>query len=178
MIKRLLLLLVFIITIFTGCSIKKDLTLNIEADFVQSNSTNKSYTLTQNVSAKDASSDFDKYSGDLDGVELTSSTYLVSYFSGDATQTVSATVKISDQSGNQMTDLATITNINLLTVAAKDQNLTVSNEGINTFVNLMKNSPNNATLYFNGSTNEVPFTATIKLKFAFKVTYKKGFPYF
>jgi hypothetical protein len=162
----------------TGCDIKKDFTFNVEKEFVQTNSPNKTYSLTGDISSTQISSDFEKYKDDLDNVEIQSSKYLVSYFSGSATQNVSAHIKIGDVNGQQSVDLATINNVILYNVAAKDQPLDLSSAGKQKLQDLIRNSPYNARFYFDGQTNEVPFTATIKLKFEVKVTYKKGFPYF
>jgi hypothetical protein len=163
--------------IATGCDIKKDFTFTVEKEFVQTNSPNKSFSMTGDISATQISSDFDNYKDDIDNIEIVSSKYLVSYFSGSTTQTISTHIKIGDTGGQQSVDLASVTNINLYSVASIDQSLDLSSAGNNKLTELLKNSPYSLRLYFDGSTNEVPLTATIKLKFEIKVTYKKGFPY-
>jgi hypothetical protein len=179
MFRKIFTSLVFIYAIFslTGCDIKKDFTFDVEKEFVIQNYPIKSYTTSGDISASQASSDFDKYKGDLDKVEIQSAKYFASYFSGTATQNISGHLKIGDISGNQSVDLATIPNVLLINIAAKEQSMDLSSAGQSKFNDLLLNSPYSARLYFDAATNEVPLTATMRFKFTFKVTYKRGFPY-
>jgi hypothetical protein len=169
---------IYAVLLLTGCDIKKDFTFDIEKEFAIQNYPLKSYTTTGDVSATQVSSDFDKYKGDLDNVEIQSGKYYASYFSGSATQNISGHLKIGDVSGNQSVDLATIPNVLLINIAAKEQTMDISSAGQKKFNELLLNSPYSARLYFDAATNEIPLTATMKFKFTVKVTYKKGFPYF
>ena len=55
--------------LFLNCSIKKDFEFDLVKEFnVQYGST--SYSKTDDISAIEASSDFDKYEGDLESVEI------------------------------------------------------------------------------------------------------------
>jgi len=74
----------------SGCTIKKDFTLNLEKDFVVNQSDNPSYSQTGDVRATDFSSDFETYKGDLDAVEVQQASYIVTYWTGPSTQTFPA----------------------------------------------------------------------------------------
>jgi len=160
----------------SGCTIKKDFTLNLERDFVVNQSDNPSYSQTGDVRATDFSSDFETYKGDLDAVEVQQASYIVTYWTGPSTQTTNASVMIGDLSGGTPVLLSSVSNVNLMSVAAREQTLSLNSAGSQKLNDLIKNSPYGARFYFTGTVNQVPVIFTTKVKVQLKVTYKKQIP--
>jgi hypothetical protein len=168
--------LLFSCLLFNACDIKKDFTFTIETKEASAAALQE-YSTTDDIDAASASSDFDKYKDDIDNVEIIRAKYLVTSFTGSADQKInSAHWKIGDINSTQSVDLASISNVYLINVAAVEQEITMSSAGNSRLRDLIRNSPHKARIYFDSNANSV-ITFKVKLKFDIKVTYKRSFPY-
>jgi len=158
---------------FTSCELTKDFVVTIERTF-DVNYAQTTYDKTEKIDGTEASSDFDKYADDLKSVDIVKATYIVTSFTGSLTQKiVSATVKVGPTDGSTATDLASMSNVVLSAVAAKEQTLTTNQSGEDKFQELLLKDPHQALVYFAGSANEAPLKFQIKFKFECKVKYEK-----
>ena len=176
--KKISLFLSFLVLglLLNACDIKKDFNFTIETKEASAVALQQ-YSTTDDIDASSASSDFDKYKDDIDNVEITGVKYLVTSFTGTADQKInSAHWKIGAVNSTQSVDLASISNVYLISVAALDQNLQMSSAGQNSLRDLIRNSPHQARVYFDATASSA-VTFKVKLKISVKVTYKKGFPY-
>jgi len=158
-----------------GCSASHDFEFDLSRDFqVVGSSTH--YVLSQNVSATDVSSDFNTYKSDISDVQVVSAKYLISAFTGPSSQRIdSASLKCGATTDSVATTLiAAMNNVNLLSVAAVDQDLPLNDAGKTTLKNLIRNDPNAAKLSFAGFSNEGPMNFTVTFKIHMKVTYTKS----
>lgn len=172
--KRMFLLGLLLVALsLTGCALTKDFTLTLERTFnVNYNGT--SYALQNDVDATEASSDFDKYVSDLKSVKIEEVTYLVSNFTGPATQKiVSAKLQVGPTDGSTPTDIATMADVVLSSVAAKEQTLNTSNAGEEELEDLLLKGDHQARIYFTGTANQAPVKFTIKFTIECKVKYEK-----
>lgn len=162
---------------YWGCSVSKDFSFGIDKEFSATNFNSLTYSIADVVDAKQSSSDFDKYKGDLSSLDITSASYLISYFSGPANQNiVSGTLSVGDAAGTTQKVLATFSNINLLSVAAKTQAMTLTADGKQFFKDQLMGSLGSAKLYFTATTNQTPITFTVKFHFDISATYKTTVP--
>jgi hypothetical protein len=157
----------------SGCSVSKDFEFDLERDFTVV-SANSAYSQTSDVDVTTLSSDFTTYKDDLENVEVVSATYTVTYFNGPATQNItSATLTVADPASPTPQIISTMTNVNLISVAAVTQTIPVESAGSDKLVQLVKNSPYTVRLAFGGAVNETPVNFIIKFKVKLKVTYTK-----
>jgi len=172
--KKLGLLAVLLAALsFASCELTKDFMVTIEKTF-DVNYNNTVFTSTGDVDATTASSDFDKWASDLKSVDIVKATYIVTSFTGPAAQTItSATVFAGPVDGTLSTELATMSGVNLASVAAKEQTLTTKQAGEDKLQNLLLKDPHQARIYFSATANQAPVKFTIKFKFECKVTYEK-----
>ena len=172
--KRMFLLGLLLVAVsLTGCALTKDFTLTLERTFnVNYNGT--SYAVQNDVDATEASSDFDKYLSDLKSVKIEEVTYLVSNFTGSATQKiVSAKLQVGPTDGSTPTDIASMADVVLSSVAGKDQTLNTSNAGEEELEDLLLDGDHQARIYFTGTANQAPVKFTVKFTIECKVKYEK-----
>jgi hypothetical protein len=168
--------IIFCYILFSGCTIKKDLTFSVTKTYTVNSYQSTTYTSISDILASDAGSDFEKFKGDLESVELLSIKYEALYVPTTVTNTqnVSATIKVCNLQDQNITDLAIAPVINLKSLYKNEQNATLNSTGCTAINNLLLHSPNSARIYFFAVTNETPFTATFQFVFNFKATYKKS----
>jgi hypothetical protein len=100
---------------------------------------------------------------------------VVTHSHGSATQRiVQRNQRVGDTQGGAQIALTTFTNVNLASVAAREEALVISNDGKENLISRLRNSPHTARLYFDGSTKKTPVDFKVKVKFDVIVTYKVG----
>lgn len=177
--KGLLLLALFaaVPIAYIGCSVSKDFTFGLNKDFVVYNYSSMTYSRSDTADANKASSDFSKYKSDLQSLDIQGATYTVTSFSGAATQKiVSGSLSVSDVRGGTAVALASITNVNLSSVAGVTKELPLSDAGKQFFKDQLMGSAGAAVLTFSATTNETPISFTVRFHFDIKATYEKTFP--
>ncbi|MBS1902816.1 MAG: hypothetical protein JSS75_03855 [Bacteroidetes bacterium] len=177
---RQLLFLALIATtpiLLNSCTVNKDFSFGLDREFVVNNYSSTTYSRSDTADANKASSDFTKYKSDMQSLEIERATYTITSFSGSATQTiVSGSLAVSDIRGGTSITLASISNVNLSSVAAMTQELPLSDAGKQFFKDQLLGSAGAAILTFSATTNETPITFTVRFHFDIKATYEKSFP--
>ncbi len=171
--KTILVMLLTLLWLFTACEFNKDFMVTLQKDFtVHYNGT--SYAQTGDVNGNDFSDDFKKYRDDLKSLEIVKLTYIISNFTGSATQKInSATLEVGDPAGSALTNLASLSNVLLAAVAGKEEEIVVDAKGENKLEDLLLGDESKARLVFSGTANEAPVKFTIKFKIQCKVKYEK-----
>ncbi len=161
----------------SGCEVSKDFSFDITKEFVVSNYASTSYTRVDSVDARTSSSDFEKYKSDMESLDIASATYTITYFTGPASQEVtSGTLVVGELGGSATKTLATLSNINLLSSAAKETTLPLDESGKQFFKDQLWGPSSGAKLYLNLTTNEAPVNFTVRFKFHIKATYATTIP--
>ncbi len=160
--------LIFISTCFFSCDL-----LDVEKEFwlehtfiVQGN--NASFDEDYLLDAAAESDVIEEYADLIKSIEILQVTYEVTYHNGsDSQQINSATLTVSDASGNGPVPMGTVTNLNLASLVGNVQNLAFNQAGVDRAAELIKNAPHSFLLNLAGSVNETP--VDFKVKFRFKV---------
>ena len=157
----------------SGCSVSKDFEFELQREFaVLYDGT--TYAVTQSVDATQLSDDFDTHQDEIDNVRLLGASYLVTQFTGTATQEiVSATLKVGGLSETPTEVVASVSNVNLQGAAAGEQELTLNDAGKTKVEDLIGAEPFAANLSFEGSVNEAPVNFHIRFTLRMKATYTK-----
>lgn len=160
-----------------SCEIKKDFKFTVTKDVVINNYQSTTYSTTADINASDAGSDFEKFKSDLDAIELEGITYKLISKSSSApsNQSAAALVKVSNQQGQNITNLARADQQLMVDIYQQELNANIYADGKSMITELLVKSPNSARVYFDAMTNMTPFTATFRFVFSFKATYKKSF---
>lgn len=159
--------------LFSSCELSKDFMVNLEKEFVV-NYAATSYSQAGDVDATKFSGDFDKYREDLKSLDIVKLSYVITSFTGSLTQKITnATLKVGDTDGSSLTDLASLSNVLLSAVAAKEQEIIVNEAGEDVLEDLLLGDDSTARLSFAGTANEAPVKFTIKFKIQCKVKYEK-----
>ena len=162
---------------YLGCSVSKDFSFGIDKEFVVSNYDSLTYNRSDVVDARKYSGDFDKYKSDLTGLDISSASYTITYFSGPASQKiVTGTLSVGDLNGTTQKVLATVSNVSLASVTGISQPLTLTDAGKTYFRDQLRGSTSSAILYFTATTNEKPVTFTVKFHFDLSATYSTRVP--
>ena len=172
---------VIIISSIIGCETNKDLTLEIEKEYLISYKTTVT-SLDSVVIPSQVNSDFEKHKFDIQSASLQNATYTVTSLQpptgkkADSLKVDSIGIKIGDIFGNSQTYFTSLKNI-YLNRALTPQSLNIlSNDGQTKLENFIGNAPYSTRLYLK-YTNPLDSTVyKVKFNFAFKVTYKQKTP--
>ncbi|HNY91619.1 MAG TPA: hypothetical protein PKM23_08845 [bacterium] len=161
------------VALMTGCTLSKDFVVTLEKEYtVNYNST--SYSKTEIVDATSFSDDLDKFEDDLKSVNVTKITYTVTYFNGPATQQItSAVLSVAPAEGGSFTTLTTLANVNLMSVAAKEQEVEIDEAGEEVVEDELLGDDHKLQWKFSGTANQAPVNFKIKFKVTCKVKYEK-----
>ena len=161
--------------VIIGCSASKNFTFSIDKVFVVNNYSSTSYTSSDTINATQESSDFNTYKSDLQSVSIQSATYTITSFTGPLTQTItSATVTVKALDGSSSKVLATLSNVNLSSVAAITQPLTLTDDGKQFFENQLTGSTSSVVITFTATANQAPVNFTVKFHFDILTNYSKS----
>jgi PBP1b-binding outer membrane lipoprotein LpoB len=123
------------------------------------------------------SHEFTKHKNNIDKVEVSRISYLITSTRGDITNAKIDSIKIQvdDIYNHPLTaiDLALKSNIVLANVVDIEQNMQINSAGKNRLIDLIKDPPNFSVLYFSANTSGGFFSYSVKFKVYFRVTYKK-----
>jgi hypothetical protein len=171
--KNLFFILLITAFVFNSCEVKHDFTFTFDTN--ESTAAAVDLSFSEVVDAASISSEFSKYKNDIDKVEISRIRYLITDFTGIATEKInSIQIKVGDPNDNQSTDLASATDIVLANIQGTEQDMQMNSAGQNRLSDLIKNSPNKAKIYFSATADGIVIYK-VKLKIDFKVTYKKSF---
>ena len=157
----------------TGCELSKDFMVTLEKEFtVNYNST--AYSKSDIIDGKSFSDDFEKFEDDLKSVEVVKVTYVVTSFTGSASQKiVSADLSVAPAAGTEFTRLAALKEVNLMSVAAKEQDVAIDEAGEEVLQDELLGADHTLQIKFAGTANEAPLNFKIKFKVQCKVKYEK-----
>jgi capsular polysaccharide biosynthesis protein len=162
--------LLFISMYFFSCDL-----LDVEKEFwlehtfiVQGNNTNFDEDYLLDAAAE--SDVIEEYADLIKSIKILEVTYEVTYHNGDATQQINtATLTVSDASGNGPVTIGTVTNQNLASLVGNVQNLAFNQAGVDRAADLIKNPPHAFLLNLAGSANEAPLDFGVKFRFKVKM---------
>ena len=162
--------LLLVSTYFYSCDL-----LDVEKEFwlehtfiVQGN--NASFDEDYLLDAAAESSEIEEYADLIKSIEIIEVTYEVTYHNGTATQQInSATLSVSDASGNGPVTIGTVTNQNLSSLLNNVQTLAVNQAGVDRAADLIKEAPHSMLLNLTGSANETPLDFRVKFRFKVKM---------
>ncbi|GEM_PF-750332 len=170
-----LIAIVLIAFSFSACSVNKDFSFAIEKQFVVTGYNSLTYSSIDTVNARQSSSDFDKYKGDISSLDISSATYTITYFSGPSSQKItSGTLSVGDVNGSAPKVIATVSDISLGSIMGTAQPLTLTADGKQYFKDLLMGGSSSALLYFTATTNQTPITFTVLFHFNLSATYSKS----
>jgi len=173
--KRITVLAILLIAaaLMTGCTLSKDFVITLEKEYtVNYNST--SYSKTEIIDGTSSSDDLDKYEDDLKTVNVTKITYTVTYFNGPATQQItSALLSVAPVNGSSFTTLTTLADVNLMSVAFKEQEVEIDEAGEEVVEDELLGDDHRLQCKFSGTANQAPVNFKIKFKITCKVKYEK-----
>jgi len=130
---------------------------------------NAAFSGTELLDAIQACNMINEYASHLKSIEITEIKYYVSYFNGPITQQINtATLSIADEYGNDVYEVATISNI-VLSNASNETVLPLNETAVSKLADLIKNDPNKATIYLSGVVNETPVDFSVVFKFKVKM---------
>jgi hypothetical protein len=172
--KRSLFFILLLSTfVFSSCEIKHDFNFTFETG--ESTAAAADLSFSEVLDAASVSSEFSKYKNDIDKIEISRIRYLITDFTGIATEKInSIKIKIGNVNDNQSVDLASANNIELANVKGTEQDMQMVSAGQSRMSELLKNSPHKAKIYFSAGADGVVIYK-VKLKIDLKVTYKKSF---
>ena len=132
--------------------------------------TNTNSISSTEILKANTNSDFEKYSKKLNSIDIQRITYTVSSSSLPAGLVInSGKIEFAGKGGN--VTLITMSNVDISGNLGKEVDFTLPNQSVtDEFGDLLKNAPNEATLYFTGSTNKGPLVAQVAIKFYTKAT--------
>ncbi len=158
----------------TGCTIDKDFNFSLNQDFVISNYPTTTYSRSDTIDASKSSSDYNKYKADIKDIEIESATYTITSFAGPTTQNiVSGVLTVTTLDGTSSKVIASISNVNLSSIGATPQPLTLTEDGKLLMKNQLSGASSSAILNFTATTNEAPISFTVRFHFIAKATYSK-----
>ena len=162
--------LIFISTYFYSCDL-----LDVEKEFwlehtfiVQGN--NAGFDEDYLLDAAAESSEIEEYADLIKSIEIIEVTFEVTYHNGTATQQINtATLSVSDASGNGPATIGTVSNQNLHSLLNNVQTLAVNQAGVDRAADLIKEAPHSMLLNLAGSANETPLDFRVKFRFKVKM---------
>jgi hypothetical protein len=158
-------------TLNIGCSkldVVEDLTFDMT---MQVQSSTADINVQQLLEADSLSDEIDKYSNMIKDIQLLEVTYQITQVgdSNVATKINTATLTVADASGAGEKTIATITNQDIASLPIP-QPLTLDQEGITRFEDLIKNDPHSGIIKVTGSADAAPVDFTVKFVFKVKMT--------
>ncbi|HNS73027.1 MAG TPA: hypothetical protein PKI81_06460 [bacterium] len=166
-------LLLMGMALMTGCTLSKDFIVTLEKEYTV-NYNGTSYSKAELINATSFSDDLDKFEDDLKSVNVTKVTYLVTYFNGPASQQInSALLSVAPADGSSFTTLTSFANVNLASVAAKEQEVEVDEAGEEVVEDELLGADHSLQMKFAGTANQAPLNFKIKFKVTCKVKYEK-----
>jgi hypothetical protein len=159
------------LTINTGCD-KLDITeeLELEIEFT-ANSSTADYSDQQLFDATENSSVINDYADKITKIEVTEVTVWLTSFNGPTGQKiVTETLSVADENGGGEIIIGTVADQDLASLLNNPIPLTVSQEGIDLFAKLIKDSPHKALVKNFGSTDSAPIDFVCRFKFKVKMT--------
>ncbi len=173
--KKLLMLvpLLAAVAMITGCELSRDFVVTVQKEFtVNYNST--SIARTELIDGTTYSDDLEKYAADLKSVDVNRVTYTVTYFNGSNTQEItSAVLSVAPSAGSDFTTLASMSRVNLMSVAAIEKELEYDKAGEKVLEDGLLGDDHSFQLKFAGTANQAPLNFKIKFKIECKVKYEK-----
>jgi hypothetical protein len=156
-----------------GCTgkktIKKTFHMVLELNFDVQDPSNTSYEQIQLLDASGQNTDFAKGKSDLISLGLDSARYYTTYVVDPTNnqKITSGAVTVSSENGNENITLASIQNVNLMSIfeEAASQKLTLDSGGMTKFADLLTSSPNKAKIKFAGAVNSAPTDFRARIKF-------------
>ena len=171
--RNLFFILLLVAFVFSSCEVKHDFTFTFETG--ESTAAAVDLSFSEVLDATSVSSEFSKYKNDIDKIEISRIRYLITDFTGIATEKINTIqIKVGDVNDNQSVDLASANDIVLANVKGTDQDMQMNSAGQSRMSDLIKNSPNKAKIYFSAAADGLVIYK-VKLKIDLKVTYKKSF---
>ena len=171
--SRIPLYVTLVAVLAIGCKDLANVSLspNFTIDFTVNEPTETHFLKDQVLDGDSVSSELNKYRNNIKSVEVTKVTYFLPYFTGGAGQTLqSGEVKVINPTTNAEMVLATLTNVNLASVAAKETDLTTDKAAVNMLADLLKNDPHKVKVRLSGVVNEAPINLIARLTVYTKVT--------
>lgn len=172
--KKAIFLSLFVVlslSINTGCDkldITKDLELEIE---FTANSANADYFDEQLFDATESSSEINDYANKITKIEINEVTVELTYFGGTPGQKiVTETLSVADENGDGEEIIGTISDQDLESLLNNPIPLTINQDGIDRFAQLIKDSPHKALVKNFGSADSAPIDFVCKFKFKVKMT--------
>jgi hypothetical protein len=171
--RGIFLSLVFLLAIMVnlGCD-KLDIVKDTQFDLTfQVQSDSPGFNVQQLLEADSLSDDIDKYSNLIKDIELLEVSYQITLV-GDANQADkinAATLSVADASGAGEKSIATVTNQDIA-VLPDPVPMTLDQEGVARFEDLIKNDPHNGIIKVTGSSEGAPLDFTVKFVFKVKMT--------
>lgn len=159
--------LMLAISLNIGCD-KLDVTedIDFEITFV-ANSTTADFNDEQVFDATESSSVIDEYSSKITDIEVKEVSVWLTAFNGpEGQKIVTSTLSVADENGGGEMIIGTVTDQDLASLMNNPILLTINQDGVDRFAELIKNSPHKALLKSVGSANSAPidFTAMFKIK--------------
>lgn len=171
--KGIFISLVFLLamTINIGCD-KLDVVKDTQFDLsFQVQTGSQDFNVQKLLEADSLSDVFDQYSNLIKDIELLEVSYQITLVgdSNKATKINTATLTVADASGAGEKSVATITNQDI-TPLPDPVPMTLDQEGVMRFEDLIKNDPHSGIIKVTGSADDVPLDFTVKFVFKVKMT--------
>jgi len=161
------------VALMAGCELSRDFVVTVQKEFtVNYNST--AISKIELIDGTTYSDDLEKYAADLKSVDVTRVTYTVTYFNGTNTQEItSAVLSVGPSAGSDFTTLASMSHVNLMSVAAIEKELEYDKAGENVLEDGLLGDGHSFQMKFTGTANQAPLNFKIKFKIVCKVKYEK-----
>jgi len=146
---------------------------------------NQEFELTREIPVASETADFDAnsildasagstyiadYGDKIKTIEILEAYYSLTAHTGPDDQKInSAVLKVSDEAGEGVTDVATITDQNLKELLTTEKPLAVNQAGLDRLAELIKANPHKAKLWLSGDASSAPLLFTVKLKLKVKM---------
>jgi hypothetical protein len=138
----------------------------MEIDFF-ANSSSSDFADTILFDATESSDMIDKYAKKIESIEILDVTVWLTSFNGpEGQKIVTSTLSVSDENGNNAVVVGTVADVALESLLNNPMPLTLNQEGIDYFAEMIKNNPHTALAMNIGSADSSPinFNSTFKLK--------------
>ena len=164
-------LLILLVAVNLSCD-KLDIVeeFDIEIDFV-ANSTSSDFADTILFDATESSEMIDKYAKKIESIEILEVTVWLTSFNGaEGQKIVTSTLSVADENGNNPLVIGTVADVALESLLDNPMPLTINQEGVDYFAELIKNDPHKALAMNVGSADSAPISFTSTFKFRVKMT--------
>ena len=153
----------------------EDSLLDVNQTFTYSNefqviSVDSVFSITEVVDLGAQDSLIAEYGDKIKEINIKEVKYWLTAFEGTDDQTIiEAILKVADETGGGLQNIATITNQNLKVLLNTPTPLTVNQDAINSLQELIKNAPHTFQLGYNNSCNTAPLNFTVKFEFTIEM---------